>query len=392
MRVALLGTRGVPARYGGFETAVEEIGSRLAARGHDVLVYCRGEGPATYRGMRLVHLPSVPQKAAETLSHTVASVTHLLAREDPDAVLLFNAANSVVLPALRARGLATAVHVDGLEHRRGKWGRLGRAWYRAGERCAVRLGTTVVADAAGIADYYLETYGASSRLLLYGAPLLDLDVDRSPLLASVGVGGQPLRHRAFHLVVARMEPENTVAEIIAGYVASGARLPLVVVGSAPYAAPYARRVLAAAAGDRRVALLGAVWDQDLLDALYAGALTYLHGHSVGGTNPSLLRAMGAGTATVALDVVFTREVLGRTGEFFSTADDVSRAVEAAEADPAAAVARGGRARARAAERYVWDDVADGYERLCADLRSVTRGRRRGRGDGAPPAARSSPTG
>ena len=373
--MALLGTRGVPARYGGFETAVEEVGSRLASRGHDVLVYCRGEGPPSHRGMRLVHLPAVPRKAAETLSHTLASVAHLLAREDPDAVLLFNAANAVVLPVLRSRGLATAVHVDGLEHRRGKWGRVGRAWYRAGERLSVALGTTVVADAEGIAQYYRETYGAASRLLAYGAPLLDLDVDRRGLLATVRAGGRPLEHRGFHLVVARMEPENNVVEIIRGYVASSARLPLVVVGSAPYAAPYVKRVLAAAGGDPRVALVGAVWDQDLLDALYAGALTYLHGHSVGGTNPSLLRAMGAGTATVALDVVFTREVLGRTGEFFRGPAELARAVQAAEADPAATAARGTSARERAANRYVWDEVADGYERLCVDLRSVTRGRR-----------------
>lgn len=375
VRVAMVGTRGVPARYGGFETAVEEVGRRLAERGHDVLVYCRGTGPAEHLGMRLVHLPSVPQKAAETLSHTAASVAHLVAREDPDAVLLFNAANAVLLPPLRARGLAVAVHVDGLEHRRGKWGRFGRAWYRAGERLAVRLGTEVIADAEGIADYYRDTYAADSRVLVYGAPLLDPDRDLRPLLSrSDDLGGHPLEAGGFHLLVARMEPENYVEQIVAGYVRSRAALPLVVVGSAPYAGPYQLRVEAAAAGDPRVRLVGAVWDQALLDALYSGALTYLHGHSVGGTNPSLLRAMGAGTATAAIDVTFTREVLGPTGVYFTGPAEVATALEEAEADPGAARARGRRARARAAERYVWDEVADGYEKLCADLAAQKRPR------------------
>ena len=374
VRIAMVGTRGVPARYGGFETAVEEVGRRLAARGHEVVVYCRGEGPAEHLGMRLVHLPSVPHKAAETLSHTIASVAHVLAHERPDAVLLFNAANAVLLPALRARGLPVAVHVDGLEHRRRKWGRLGQAWYRAGERLAVALGTEVVADAEGIADYYRETYDAEARVLVYGAPLLDPERDLRPLLSRADeLGGQALAPGGFHLVVARMEPENNVEQVVAGYVSSAATLPLVVVGSAPYAGPYQRRVEAAAAGDPRVRLIGAVWDQDLLDALYSGALTYAHGHSVGGTNPSLLRAMGAGAATLAVDVVFTREVLGDTGVFFTGARDVAAAVEAAEADPDATRARGGRARDRAAERYVWDEVADGYEKLCADLAGSRRG-------------------
>jgi len=164
--------------------------------------------------------------------------------------------------------------------------------------------------------------------------------------------------------VARFEPENHVDVIVEGYAASGATRPLVVVGSAPYSDAYTARVRSLA--DGRVRLLGGLWDQDLLDQLYAGALTYLHGHSVGGTNPSLLRAIGASTAVTAFDVSFNREVVGVSGRYFTTPDDVRVLVEEAEADPAGALDRG-RASGLRAALYDWDRVADGYERLCLRL-------------------------
>ncbi|NKY40784.1 DUF1972 domain-containing protein, partial [Cellulomonas septica] len=334
LRIALIGTRGVPARYGGFETAVDEVGGRLAARGHDVLVYCRTPEPAdrvpAYRGMRLVHLPALRRRSLETLSHTALSVGHQVAHRH-DAVVVFNAANAVFLPALRAARIPVATHVDGLEWRRAKWGGAGRRYYRAAEALAVRWSDALIADAAGIADYYTAEFGARTEQIAYGAPLLD-DLGTG-MLADAG-----LEPRGYHLVVARFEPENHVELVVEGYRRSGARLPLVVVGSAPYADEYTRRVHAAA--DDRVRFLGGVWDQDLLDQLYAHALTYLHGHSVGGTNPSLLRAIGAGAPTVAYDVSFNREVLGDAGRWFATPDDVARLVEDAEADPAGALVRG----------------------------------------------------
>jgi glycosyltransferase involved in cell wall biosynthesis len=181
--------------------------------------------------------------------------------------------------------------------------------------------------------------------------------------------------------VARFEPENHVEEIVAGYRRSAASRPLVVVGSAPYADEYTAAVHAAAGGDPRIRLVGGVWDQRLLDQLYAGALTYLHGHSVGGTNPSLLRAMGAGTATLGWDVSFNREVLGESGRFFGSAAELAPLLEAAEADPADVASRAAQALVEAA-RYDWDEVAKRYEQLCErlaagwSLRGQASGRRR----------------
>lgn len=360
--IALVGTRGVPARYGGFETAVEEVGRRLAARGHRVVVYCRrgaddDADPArsTYLGMELVHLPALRRRSLETLSHTGFAVSHLR-RHRTDVAVMFNAANAPWLPLLRSARIPVATHVDGLEWKRAKWGASGRRYYLHAERLSVRWSAALIADAPGIASYYLDKFGVVSEQIAYGAPLVPRESDR---LVELG-----LLDQGYHLVIARFEPENHVDLIVDGYRRSGARQPLVVVGSAPYADAYTERVHGLA--DDRVRFLGGVWDQTLLDQLYSGALTYLHGHSVGGTNPSLLRAMGAGVAVDAFDVVFNRDVLGDSGRFFSDADGVATLVESAEADPAAARCRGERARCRAGD-YDWDDVTDRYESLCRRL-------------------------
>ena len=361
----MIGTRGVPAHYGGFETAIEEIGRRLVDRGHEVVVYCRGaEAPRLdrYLGMELIHLPAARRKSLETLSHTLLSLAHLLRqRSKPDSAIVFNAANAPFLPLLRLRHVPVAVHVDGLEWRRSKWQGVGQSYYRAVEALSVRWADALIADALGIADYYDEQFGARTELLTYGAPIQD-----KPLSTRVGEVG--LRPGGYHVVVARFEPENHVVEIVRGFTSSQARLPLVVVGSAPYANAYTQAVAQAAESDPRVRLLGGVWDSELLDQLYANALTYIHGHSVGGTNPSLLRAMGAGTAVLAYDVSFNREVLGGRGHYFKEATDLTPLIEAAEADPSEFQQQGDELRERARTQYQWDDIASGYEALLIKLR------------------------
>ena len=358
LRIALIGTRGIPAAYGGFETAVEEVGRRLVDRGHRVLVYGRDAGTVgdTHLGMRRVTLPAVRQKALETLSHTALSTLHAVTKARPDAAFVFNAANSPFLPLLRARRIPVALHMDGLEWRRSKWGSRGKAYYRWAEAFGVQTADAIISDAPGIADYYDHQFDVPSELIRYGAPLLD----DAPADGIAGLGLEP---GGYHLVVARFEPENHVREIVEGYAASAAQKPLVVVGSAPYAAEYTAAIDRIAAADDRIRLLGAVYDQELLDALYHHAYTYLHGHSVGGTNPSLLRAMGAGTAVVAYDVVFNREVLDGSGWYFEGPADVARAVDAVEADPTAVTSNAEAMRRRAAEAFSWDDVAAAYEEL-----------------------------
>jgi glycosyltransferase involved in cell wall biosynthesis len=361
LHIAMVGTRGVPARYGGFETAIEEIGQRLVLRGNRVSVYCRdmGQGadkPSRYLGMDLVHLPAVRKRSLETLSHTGLSVAHML-RSRPDAAILFNAANAPYLPLIRAAGIPVATHVDGLEWKRTKWGGAGRNYYQLVERLAVKWSDALIADAVGIRDYYRQKFDADTVYLAYGAPVVAKG--QSDKLAQLGVEPQ-----GYHLVVARFEPENHIHLIVEGFARSTAKLPLVVVGSAPYSDRYMR--LVHELGDSRVRFVGGVWDQELLDQLYANAKVYWHGHSVGGTNPSLLRASGSGTATNAFDVRFNREVLEASGRYFTDPQDVARLVSEAESPESDVAARGEQAQ-QIARRYNWDAVTDGYEQLCLDL-------------------------
>jgi glycosyltransferase involved in cell wall biosynthesis len=364
LRLAMIGTRGVPAAYGGFETAVEEIGSRLAQRGHHVTVYCRtakrSDRTATHLGMHLVHLPAARSKFAETLSHTGLSVAHLSGRSHPDAAFVFNAANAPFLPWLRALRVPVAVHVDGLEWKRAKWSGVGKRYYRWAEGFSVRWADALIADASGIADYYRGRFDVDTELLTYGAKLID-----RPRVGRLGE--LHLIPNRYHLVVARFEPENNVELIVDGYRRSAARFPLVVIGSSPYSTRYTQLVTTTAAGDPRVRFLGGVWDQDLLDQLYSNALTYLHGHSVGGTNPSLLRAMGAATSVLAYDVSFNREVLGPDGAYFDSPEALAPLLERAEADPQGHYRTGLLLQDRARRTYDWSAVALGYERLATQL-------------------------
>ena len=360
LHIALIGTRGVPARYGGFETAVEEVGVRLVNMGHKVTVYCRGtsaeERTSEHLGMQLVHLPAFKRRSLETLSHTALSVVHASVHR-PDAAIVFNAANAPLLPILGLSRIPFATHVDGLEWKRAKWGAMGRRYYLLCERLAVWWSRELISDAEGIAEYYRQKFAQPSRLISYGAPQLQESAPRK--LASLGI--EPGK---YHLVVARFEPENHVAQIVEGYASSAARLPLVVVGSAPYAKQYTQEVHAAA--NDKVIFLGGVWDQKLLDELYLNALAYWHGHSVGGTNPSLLRALGAGTAINAFDVNFNREVAKAAGAYFHDSASAAVLFERTESGTSDVLARGQAAKKRSQD-YNWDEVAASYEELCLDL-------------------------
>lgn len=353
----MVGTRGIPARYGGFETAIEEISLRMVAQGWEVTVYCRShDHRQAIGGVRRIELPHAKLRWGETLSHSALSVGHVLLRNRPDVVFLFNAANAWLEPFLRLAGIRVILHPDGLEWKRTKWSRVGRTFYRLAERLALQLPCDVIADAKALQDYYLAEYGRPSHYVPYGAYLVE--ASGSDHLALAGV-----EKSKYHLVVARLEPENQVHTIVAAYAASKARYPMVVVGSAPYSNDYEKSIRLAAR-DADVRFLGGIWNQDLLNNLYSDSLTYYHGHSVGGTNPSLLRAMGAGSRIVAHDNAFNREVLQDAGVFFTNSSDLKQLISAAEhADPDDRSAIRLRVRSIISESYDWDRVTDRYMAL-----------------------------
>jgi glycosyltransferase involved in cell wall biosynthesis len=363
VKVTLMGTRGVPALYGGFETAVEEIGKRLVTRGYDVTVYCRNPGQhlTEYAGMRLVNVPAIRHRMAETLSHTALSTAHAIIADHPDVVLLLNAGNAPLLKPLALAGIPTAIHLDGLESKREKWRGAGAKYYRWAERASIRWGREVIADAQAIADHVQREYGRTCVVIPYGAEVIDPGSDR---LAELDLEAQ-----GFHLVVARFEPENHVLDAVHAYRASTETRPLVVVGSAPYSQWYVEKVREAARGDARIRFAGGIYDQALLDQLYAHCVTYIHGHSVGGTNPSLLRAMGAGAPVLAYEVEFNREVTAGEAFFWADADALTSVLDQVarhEHDGRLAELRIlGRERVRTA--YQWDAVTDDYEALIRRL-------------------------
>ena len=367
-----MGTRGVPASYGGFETAVEEIGKRLAARGYDVTVYCRNPGQTLteYEGMHLVNLPAVRHRMAETLSHTSLSTARAITKDRPDVALVLNAGNAPLLKPLKAAGIPVAIHLDGLESKREKWRGAGARYYRWAEKVAVKQGDEVIADAQSIADHVLASYGRECVVISYGAEVIDPGSDRLSELDVV--------RRDFHAIVARLEPENHVLEAVHGYLLSDETRPLLVVGSAPYSQWYIDKVREVAQENPRVRFLGGIYDQELLDQVYANCRLYIHGHSVGGTNPSLLRAMGAGAPVAAFDCEFNREVTDGSAFFWSDATSLATILdEVAEGEVDSELQEFSEAgRDRVANVYKWDAVADDYEALLHRLYGLRRSRRR----------------
>jgi len=359
MKIAMIGTRGVPAAYGGFETAVDEVGTRLVERGHGVTVYCRGpKGVSEYRGIHCITLPAPRIKALETLAHTGRSIMHARGQAF-DVVLLFNVGNAPLLAVVKQ---PVVLHVDGLEWKRGKWGLIGRTYYRICERLAAASRHDLIADAESIATYYETRYNVRSNVIAYGAPVRLPAADDRRCLGPLGLDPD-----AYLLMVARLEPENNVHVVLDAYGRSSRRIPLVVVGDAPYRSRYLDNLRRTFAGTPNVLHLGRVDDQSLLDVLYVSARAYVHGHTVGGTNPSLLRAMGAGAPVIASDGVFNREVCGDVALYFSSAADLRPILD--ESMETSSRERGAEGRSRAVERYDWDAVTMKYEALlsrCAD--------------------------
>jgi glycosyltransferase involved in cell wall biosynthesis len=369
LRVAHLGSRGIPGRYGGYETLYEELAARLPARGCTVTVYCRPRytprGLREHRGARLVVLPTIPTKYFDTPVHTFLSCLHA-ALTGYDAVLVVNSANALFVPLLRSAGVPTALHVDGIERRRAKWGAFGRAVYALSERLAGMVADVVVSDADVIRRHYLERYGQQSVLLTYGVdPVVP---PGTATLARLGV--EP---RRYALYVSRFEPENNPHRVVAGYAATGGELPLLMVGSAPYASAFIASFQDGA--DPRVRFPGAVYGDGYRELL-AHAWVYVHGTEVGGTHPALVEAMGYGNCVVVNDTPENREVAGEAGVYFRAADPgtLTTALDRLRADPSEVEHRRVLACQRAAERFDWERVTDGYAALFRRLAAPPRGR------------------
>ncbi len=361
MKLAILGTRGVPPHYGGFETFAAELGTRLVARGHRVAVYCRAEGEKRWNGIERIVLPSIRHKYFETVSHAFLSAVDAVHR-DFDAVLVCNAANAFVLPMLRAARIPAAINVDGIERRRRKWNALGRWVYAAGESLSASFASRVVADAEVIADYYRERFDIEPAVIRYGADF-SYEPD-SDVLQRLG-----LKRRGYILYVSRFEPENNPLEVVLAYekvTGTIACPPLVMVGEGLYANDLVGE-LEKHRSDK-ILFPGALYGADYR-TLQRNALLYIQATEVGGTHPALIEAMASGGAVIAHDTPENREVGGDSIRYFELrpVETLSGTIRECVRNLNTLGYMRARARARAAERYRWDAVTNAYERLFGEL-------------------------
>jgi glycosyltransferase involved in cell wall biosynthesis len=362
MRIAIMGTRGVPPTYGGFETFAAELGTRLVARGHGVAVYSRGGISERWNGLERIAVPArMGSKYFETVSHTFFSAIDAL-RRDFDAVLLCNAANAFVLPLLRAARIPVAINVDGIERKRRKWNALGRAVYAIGESFSVVFASAVVADADVIAEYYRDHYAIAPANIPYGAEF-PAEAD-SDVLRRLG-----LAPRRYILYVSRFEPENNPLEVVRAYETLTTDVPLVLLGQALYAKELGAELQRHASA--KILLPGALYGADYR-TLQRNALVYVQATEVGGTHPALIEAMASGGCVLALGTPENREVGGEAVGYFRLRPEseetlsgrLQECLVAADANEGMRFA----ARTRAAQRYGWERVTDAYEALFRTLR------------------------
>jgi exopolysaccharide biosynthesis WecB/TagA/CpsF family protein len=360
MRIAILGTRGVPANYGGFETFAEQLGKRLVARGHDVTVYGRDSsvprGTRTYLGMRIVRLPAPRAKYFETVVNTLFAALHALTQRY-DIVYVCNSANVPAVMLLRLFRRRIVLNVDGLEWKRRKWSAVGRAYYRLCAWTAARLPVHVVTDALVIQSYYQEAYRRHTDYFPYGTDLEPVADDGT--LADVGL--EPGR---YVLYVSRLEPENNAHVVIEAYSKVSTDLPLAVVGDAPYSTDYIASLHAT--NDPRVKFLGAIYGSGY-KILRSHATAYVQATEVGGTHPALVEAMGFGNVILANEVPEHRETLADAGLYYQGADELAVQLQKVLDDRSFAEDLSRRAHERARKMYGWDAITDSYEAWMAGL-------------------------
>jgi glycosyltransferase involved in cell wall biosynthesis len=364
LRIGMLGLYGMPMperHFTGFETAFGEIAPRLAEAGHEVTIYCRGSHYPTelrvpeYKGVKLKFVPSPGGKNFSALVATLFASLHALTVGRYDLFFFVNVGMGHHAALCRILGARVVMNVDGLDWKRGKWGFFGRTYFRTAASSAVRFCNRLVTDAEAMRQFYLDEFGKDTTMIAYGAYVESSEHPEIVTRAGVTPGD-------YYLVAGRMVPENYADLIVEGYVRANTKRKLLVVGGANYETEFHRRLRAKASD--RVLFTGHIHDQDLLKELYCNCFAYIHGHSVGGTNPALLRAMGYGTCILAHETVFNREVLGGAGLLWPTdAGALASLIEEVESNPGLVDTLRLRGPERIRKEYTWEKIAGQYEDL-----------------------------
>lgn len=364
MKIAIMGIRGIPAKYGGFETLAEQLAPRLVKKRHEVTVYGRSNvidhTQKSYNGVKLVILPTISQKYLDTPVHTFLSVLHSLFHHY-DVVLICNAANSVFSLIPRLVGQKVVVNVDGIERRRKKWGWVGKSWYLIGEMLSCVFPNKIITDAHAIEQYYLKTYHKKGTTIPYG-------YNAEKVFTKHFLDHSGLKPNEYILFVARLEPENNAHVVIEAFKKVHTSKKLVIVGDAPYASSYKEYVFDLAKNDKRIILTGYVFGEGYRE-LQCNAYCYVHAGEVGGTPPALVEAMGFGNCVIGNGTPENEEVLAGTGLIYkkNNIEDLRDKIQFVIENSELIAEFGRKASERAHSYYNWERVTEQYEELFLSL-------------------------
>lgn len=357
MKLAIIGTDGLPARYGGFETFAMEVSPRIVELGHEVLVVGssigRPDGEVTPPGVRVRNLPMRANGVA-SIPFDLASFAAV--RGWADAVLLLGVSAGPLVPLMKAMTANgnIIVNVDGLESRRAKWSDMAKKYLALSESIAIRHARHVIADNLSIAEMVRDFYGRNAHVIAYGNDhVRHISDDTATTIIHEKFG---LSSEGYYLTVARIEPENHIAEMMDA-IPSDTAYPYVIVGNFD-GSPYGQSLIDRHRDKPWIRPVNAIYDPDILAALRAGCRAYLHGHSVGGTNPSLVEILPYGRPIIAFDCSFNRHTLSNSGGYFSATADLHQLLVRDELEPYRPPAA-----LRTDPRYNWKTIAEHYAAL-----------------------------
>lgn len=360
-KVIIQGIRGVPASHGGFETFAENLARYLVAKGWSVTVYCQEEDETytlyeqtNWEGVHRIHIPVRGSGAKATVLFDYLSVKH--AKKAPGRLVLTLGYNTAFFNAtLRLSGKKNIINMDGIEWKRDKWKWYERVWLYFNERAGCLIGNHLIADHPEIKNHLLTRVNDTKvSMIPYGArTVISADTAR--------LGKFGLKSNAYAILIARPEPENSILEVVRAFSSKRRNHKLVVLGNYREENAYHRDVVNSASNE--VIFLGAVYEHEDLDALRCHSSLYLHGHTVGGTNPSLIEALGAGQPVLAHDNKFNRWVAGEGAAYFKHQDDCAEQLDRLLPDKVLLRKMSDSSRTRFNECFTWDNILQQYEEL-----------------------------
>lgn len=362
MKVAIIGVRGYPYVYSGYETLVSELVQRLTPRGVEVTVYCHKslfkEHPKEVNGVKLVYFKTIQGKVLAQPIHSAKSMWHAV-RQDFDIIFVVNSSNGPFGLLSKIFRKKTIMSMDGMEWLRPKWKGFGAKYFYWTSWIATKLFDEIITDAIGMRDFYRDKFKRESTMITYGA---NIRHSTKPEL----LDKWNLKKDDYYLIVGRLIPDNNSDVIVKEFIKSNSTKRLCIVGDVPYKDDFALNIKKYQEQDDRVFFTGYIYDQDVLAELYHNCFMYFHGHEFGGTNPTLLKALAYGSGIMALDTVFAQEVLleGKHGRFFTKEEGNLKAlIEEMEQSPEVIAEFQRISRDRIKEHYTWPKVTDQYIEL-----------------------------